>query len=95
MPGTEITAPSVPGLYGKLPARGDFLSRRLDAQFVEAWDEWLQRVMRESREVLGEHWLECFLSMPDWRFALPAGMVSSAGWVGLLVPSVDRVGQSN
>jgi type VI secretion system protein ImpM len=83
----------VPGLYGKLPARGDFLSRRLDAQFVEAWDEWLQRVMRESREVLGEHWLECFLSMPVWRFALPAGMVSSAGWVGLLVPSVDRVGR--
>ena len=49
--------------------------------------------MRESREVLGERWLECFLSAPVWRFALPAGMVASAGWVGLLVPSVDRVGR--
>ena len=90
MPGTEI---ELPGFYGKLPARGDFLSRRLDAQFIAAWDEWLQRVMRESRERLGERWLECFLSMPVWRFALPAGMYSAAGWVGLMVPSVDRVGR--
>jgi type VI secretion system protein ImpM len=91
-PGVYDT-PRRPGLYGKLPARGDFLSRRLDADFVAAWDEWLQGVMRESREVLGERWLECFLSAPVWRFALPAGMVSDAGWVGLLVPSVDRVGR--
>ena len=76
-----------------MPARGDFLSRRLEAEFVSAWDEWLQRVVRESRERLGERWLECFLSMPVWRFALPAGMYSSAGWVGLMVPSVDRVGR--
>ena len=93
MSGTEISTPTAPGLYGKLPARGDFLSRRLDAQFIAAWDEWLQGVMRESRERLGERWLECFLSMPVWRFALPAGMYSSAGWVGLMVPSVDRVGR--
>jgi type VI secretion system protein ImpM len=90
MPGTEITAP---GLYGKLPARGDFLSRRLEADFVSAWDEWLQRVVHESRERLGERWLECFLSMPVWRFALPPGMYSHPGWVGLIVPSVDRVGR--
>jgi type VI secretion system protein ImpM len=76
-----------------LPARGDFVSRRLEADFVSAWDEWLQRVVRETRERLGERWLECFLSMPVWRFALPAGMYSRAGWVGLMVPSVDRVGR--
>jgi type VI secretion system protein ImpM len=90
VPGTEI---ELPGFYGKLPARGDFVSRRLDAQFIAAWDEWLQRVMRESRERLGERWLECFLSMPVWRFVLPAGMYSAAGWVGLMLPSVDRVGR--
>jgi len=89
VPGTEIT----PGLYGKLPARGDFLSRRLDAEFIAGWDAWLQRAIRESREALGERWLECFLSAPVWRFALPAGMYSKPGWVGLMVPSVDRVGR--
>jgi type VI secretion system protein ImpM len=91
--GTEIAPPGVAGLYGKLPARGDFLSRRLDAEFIAGWDEWLQRAMRDSREALGERWLECFLSAPVWRFVLPAGMYSKPGWVGLVAPSVDRVGR--
>jgi type VI secretion system protein ImpM len=97
VPGTEIGTGSAlsraAGLYGKLPARGDFLSRRLDAEFIAGWDEWLQRAMRDSREALGERWLECFLSAPVWRFALPAGMYSKPGWVGLVAPSVDRVGR--
>jgi type VI secretion system protein ImpM len=100
VPGTEIAqprpaggAPRAPGLYGKLPARGDFVSRRLDSDFIEGWDAWLQRVMSASREALGARWLECFLSAPVWRFVLPAGMFSKAGWVGLVLPSVDRVGR--
>ena len=93
MPGTEISQSGAAGLYGKLPARGDFLSRRLDAEFIAGWDEWLQRAIRDSREALGERWLECFLSAPVWRFVLPAGMYSKPGWVGLVVPSVDRVGR--
>jgi len=92
VPGTEI-ATQVAGLYGKLPARGDFLSRRLDADFIAQWDEWLQRAIRDSREALGERWLECFLSAPVWRFVLPAGMYSKPGWVGIMLPSVDRVGR--
>jgi type VI secretion system protein ImpM len=87
VPGPEV------GLYGKLPARGDFVSRRLDAGFVEAWDAWLQRSIAASREALGGRWLESFLSAPVWRFVVPAGMFSSAGWIGLIVPSVDRVGR--
>jgi len=93
VPGTEITSSGGAGLYGKLPARGDFLSRRLDAEFVAGWDEWLQRAMRDSREALGERWLECFLSAPVWRFVLTGGMHSKPGWVGLVAPSVDRVGR--
>lgn len=81
------------GLHGKLPARGDFVSRRLDAGFVEAWDGWLQRTIAASREALAERWLECFLSAPVWRFLVPAGMFSRSGWIGLIVPSVDRVGR--
>lgn len=87
MPGPEV------GLFGKLPARGDFVRRRLDEEFIEAWDAWLQRVIAASREALGSRWLECFLSAPVWRFVLPAGMYSRTGWVGLMLPSVDRVGR--
>ncbi|MFL6565439.1 MAG: type VI secretion system-associated protein TagF [Burkholderiales bacterium] len=93
MPGTEIASSSIAGLYGKLPARGDFLSRRLDADFIAGWDEWLQRAMLESRAALAERWLECFLSAPVWRFVLPAGMYSKSGWLGLVAASVDRVGR--
>jgi type VI secretion system protein ImpM len=91
--GTEIAQARVAGFYGKLPARGDFLSRRLEPDFIAAWDAWLQQVMSETREALGARWLECFLSAPVWRFVVPAGMYSKAGWVGLVVPSVDRVGR--
>jgi type VI secretion system protein ImpM len=76
-----------------VPARGDFLSRRLDSEFIGSWDAWLQQVMSQSREALGARWLECFLSAPVWRFVAPPGMFSKAGWVGLLLPSVDRVGR--
>lgn len=93
MSGTEIALPRVPGLYGKVPARGDFVSRRLDADFINGWDAWLQQVMSASREALGARWLECFLSAPVWSFVVPAGMFSRAGWVGVILPSVDRVGR--
>lgn len=93
MSGTEIALPRAPGLYGKVPARGDFVSRRLDSDFIEGWDAWLQRAVSESREALGARWLECFLSAPVWRFVVPAGMFSKAGWIGILLPSVDRVGR--
>ena len=93
MPGLEPIAAPAPGLYGKLPARGDFVSRRLDAEFVEAWDAWLQRVIAESKAALGERWLDSFLSAPVWRFVVPAEMFSKSGWAGVMVPSVDRVGR--
>jgi len=92
MPGSEVSATSV-GLYGKLPARGDFVSRRLDSAFVRDWDAWLQRITADSRKRLGPQWLEYFLSAPVWRFVLPAGMYSKSAWVGLMLPSVDRVGR--
>jgi len=92
MPGSEVSRRSA-GLYGKLPARGDFLTRRLDSAFVQDWDAWLQRTTAESRKRLGPQWLEYFLSAPVWRFVLPAGMYSKSAWVGLMLPSVDRVGR--
>ncbi|TIU04376.1 MAG: type VI secretion system-associated protein TagF, partial [Mesorhizobium sp.] len=31
----------LPGFYGKMPATGDFVTRRLPGDFVRAWDRWL------------------------------------------------------
>jgi len=49
--------------------------------------------MAGSRERLGEHWHDAYLSMPVWRFTLAPGVVSPQGWAGLMVPSTDSVGR--
>lgn len=83
----------VAGWYGKLPALGDFASRRLPASFVALWDEWLQRSLAASRMQLGDRWLPVYLKSPMWRFALMPCVCGPTAWAGILMPSVDRVGR--
>jgi len=81
------------GFYGKLPALGDFVTRRLPTQFVQVWDQWLRESLAASRAVLGDDWLDTYLTSPLWRFALTQGIAGQTGWAGVLMPSVDRVGR--
>ena len=81
------------GWYGKIPATGDFIGRRMPALFSEAWDRWLQAAIAGSRERLGARWRDSFLSMPIWRFVLSPGMLTPNAWGGIMVPSVDAVGR--
>lgn len=94
----------VPGWYGKLPSLGDFASRRLAPAWITPWDAWLATGLHQLREAAPEVWLEHYLASPAWRFALlpgalpePAGAGALGGdgglRVGVLVPSVDRVGR--
>ena len=89
MPAGEVKA----GLYGKLPAHGDFLSRNLPPGFVQGWDEWLQRSVSSSQEQLGGRWLELYLTSPLWRFTISPGVVDNQVWAGVVMPSVDKVGR--
>lgn len=92
---TEANA--TPGWYGKLPTLGDFASRRLDASFIEPWDQWLGEGLAAQREQLGDGWLDAYLASPVWRFVLmPRVLPGEAGTValaGVLMPSVDKVGR--
>jgi type VI secretion system protein ImpM len=81
------------GLFGKLPSHGDFLRRRASDAFVDAWDGWLRESLAESRTALGEGWLDIYLTSPAWRFVCAAGACGPAPVIGLMVPSVDRVGR--
>jgi len=83
----------LPGIYGKLPSNGDFVSRRLPTTFVEPWDRWHQESIADSRDQLGERWLEIYLTSPVWRFVLAPGTAGQSAWAGLLMPSVDQVGR--
>ncbi|UEM07590.1 type VI secretion system-associated protein TagF (plasmid) [Skermanella rosea] len=81
------------GYYGKLPARADFVSRRLPEEFVKPWDAWIQSALSAGESWGGEVWRQRFLASPTWRFALPAGTCGRTGWTGALRPSVDAVGR--
>ena len=84
---------ALPGFYGKLPVVGDFVQRRVAAEFVERWDRWLQEGTLAARAVLAERWLGCYLDAPAWRFVLAPGCIDQQGWIGLVTPSMDRVGR--
>ncbi len=81
------------GFYGKLPTHGDFISRNLPRTFIDPWDNWLQSAISASREQLAEKWLDYFLVTPVWRFILSDGNCGEHAWIGVMIPSVDRVGR--
>ena len=87
------TPEGVAGWYGKIASLGDFASRRLAPDFITRWDGWLQEVMSASRGHLGESWLDAYLTSPVWRFILFPGVCGEATWVGVFMPSVDKVGR--
>lgn len=81
------------GWTGKLPSSGDFISRRVAAEFRIPWERWLESVIVASRANLGGAWQQRYLCAPAWRFVLAPGALSTSGWAGVMVPSVDCVGR--
>lgn len=89
-PTSELT---IPGWYGKIPALGDFASRRLPPEFLNPWEEWLMASLRGSRVALADRWRDIFLRAPIWRFLLFPEVCGPKAWAGILMPSVDNVGR--
>ncbi|MBS1816340.1 MAG: type VI secretion system-associated protein TagF [Acidobacteria bacterium] len=81
------------GFYGKLPSHGDFVRRRVSDEFVDMWDAWLRGCLAAAKDELGPGWLEVYLTSPAWRFLCAAGVAGAAPVIGLVAPSVDRVGR--
>lgn len=81
------------GFAGKLPARGDFVGAGLPRDFLDPWHAWQSQVIAGSRALMGESWLDAFLEAPVWRFHLRAGLCGPRAVIGLLLPSVDKVGR--
>lgn len=81
------------GVFGKMPAVGDFFRINAPAGFVQAWDDWLQRGLLQGADVLGDRWDAYYMSAPIWRFCLSRGVAGPGKMIGVLMPSVDRVGR--
>ncbi len=93
MPGTVNHTHVVAGFYGKLPSRGDFVRVGLPRDFTEKWDAWMQTSIAGSRVLMGDDWLPRYLEAPIWRFLLPVGVCGTQAALGLVMPSVDKVGR--
>jgi type VI secretion system protein ImpM len=81
------------GWFGKVPALGDFVVRRLPNAFRERCDLWLSAGMVEGQRRFGPEWTERFLAFPIWRFAWLEEGSTQGCWAGLLAPGADRVGR--
>jgi type VI secretion system protein ImpM len=81
------------GFVGKIPARGDFVRIGLTRDFADPWDDWQSAVIAQSRSIMGRTWLDAYLEMPVWRFILPPGFCGFRAVVGLIMPSMDKVGR--
>ena len=79
--------------YGKLASLGDFVQRRVPPECLQRLDGWLSTAMRDGRELLGERWLDVYLTAPVLRFGWAPGVIDSRWWFGLLMPSCDSVGR--
>ena len=81
------------GLFGKLPARGDFVRENLPRDFTDSWDAWWQRGLGETQQRPRDEWIAAWLEAPVWRFMLPPGLCGRNGVLGIWLPSVDKAGR--
>lgn len=81
------------GVYGKIAAQGDFIRRSAPQSFVGPWDRWLQAALLAGRAACGARWDGVYLSAPAWRFTLAPGLAGPEAILGVVMPSVDRIGR--
>jgi type VI secretion system protein ImpM len=79
-------------LYGKVPAKRDFIAIGAPREFLNAWEPWLQGALSASRAALGDKWQPAFLTAPIWRFWLGAD-ICGRSVIGAFMSSLDGVGR--
>ncbi|CDX29176.1 conserved hypothetical protein [Mesorhizobium sp. ORS 3359] len=75
----------LPGFYGKMPAAGDFVTRRVPGDFVRVWDRWL------AQHIVPLFGVETWPTGTALRFL--AGTASFGASAGIVLQSADRVGR--
>ncbi len=82
------------GLFGKLPAKRDFIAIAVPRAVLNAWEPWIQEGLSASRLALGDTWIEAYLRAPIWRFWLGAGLTVNRSWAPSCPPPTASVGIS-
>ena len=84
-----------PGLYGKLPAHGDFVGRGWDAPQIAALDAWLTGGLAAIHSAADddEVFAAALTAAPLWRGYIPPGACGDAAFHLALAPSIDSAGR--
>lgn len=88
----ELSTPL--GWYGKIPASGDFVHRRMPRDRIAWWDRWLQFGLAALKQAPDDSASRSFAMAPIWNFAVPSGSGGGGVQLGCLAPSRDRVGRA-
>lgn len=84
----------VPGLFGKLPAHGDFVRRGWPDETVDAVDRWLTDGIADARETRDDAAFAAWMhAAPLWLGYVPPGMLGPLALYLGLAPSIDRAGR--
>jgi type VI secretion system protein ImpM len=79
-------------VYGKHPAKGDFLEHGVPAVLKPLLEGWLDATMAQARAALGADWQAVWPTAPMLRFWLGEGIWGTPV-AGVMAPAQDRVGR--
>ena len=79
-------------VYGKHPAKGDFLEYGLPAALKPALEQWLDSVLAEAKASLGADWQAIWPAAPMLRFWVGES-IWGAPVAGVMASAQDRVGR--
>ena len=82
------------GLFGKLPAKRDFVAANVSRRFLEVWEPWLQASVATSRQMLGDGWTRCLQSRADLALLARRRVSAARRSLGAFMASIDGVGRS-
>ncbi len=82
-----------PFLFGKMPAHGDFISRGLDDETIEAADAAVAEAVTIAALKWDYRWDDVYVETPVWRFIAAPGVLGRDWTAGVFMASVDAVGR--
>jgi type VI secretion system protein ImpM len=98
-PSPQIPGPPKPGLFGKHPARGDFLDSGLSPAVIAGLERWLDGALADCRTLLSPQWEGLWDAAQDDSatrglcFWVGEGLTGGEVLAGVLRPSRDKVGR--
>ena len=66
-------ADAIAGLFGKLPARGDFVPENLPRDFIDGWDGWWRQGLAETQARWRDEWDDAWLESAGLALHAAAG----------------------